>query len=436
MRSHFSIFFIRAIAGFAVPGLMVGAAFGADAPRNVSLATEADATGSAFNPAQLEIVQRWVREDAPGCPPEVLAAVAQKFLEVVQQRDPGKLEQLLTTDFPRRAYQSTLLRLTAAQLGGTGHAALREELARRRLQAVVAQDAGPGVVSATGVGDAAILLTKIRGLSEVYHRRLVEGRTEDDDLRILLRKVRQSEAGAKPEEAPKPKTLSAADIVSAFARQNQEGSAAARLRSYALEGRMKSPTGEDQTVFLFRLRPDRFRLAVAIGGETKYVLAFDGQHYWRQAPGRVPNVMRPEAVGRQRYLAEFIDGLFGEAGAKFERLEDGAAQGRPVFRIAVRRGDGSRYVARIDQETYRQVGRENEDKSTASYSDFREVAGVTIAFREEVTDAEGRTSTLELARLTPNPGLIQAFFEPPTATPLDFFALERMAKAAPTAPLK
>lgn len=436
MRIHFPSIAACALARLVLAGLAAGAAFAADTARSANLAIEADATGPAFTPAQLELVQRWVREDAPACPPEAAAAAAEKFLEAVQQRDPGKLEQILTADFPRQAYQSTLLRLVGAQLGGAAQAPLREEVARRRLRALLAQDAGSERGPATAAQDAAALLAKIRDLSEVYHRRLVEGRTDDDDLRLVLRKVRQSEPGAKRDEAPKPKTLSAAEIVSAFARQNQEGSAASRLRSYALEGKMKSPAGEEQTVHLFRLRPDRFRLAIAINGEARYALAFDGQRHWQQAPGRPANAIKAEAVGRQRHLAEFIDALFGEAGAQFERLEDGAVQGRPVFRIAVRRGDGSRYVARIDQETYRQVGRENEDKSTATYSDYREVAGVMIAFREEVADAEGRTSTLELTRLTPNPGLIQAFFEPPAASPLDFFALERMARTSPPAPSK
>lgn len=407
---------MRCIASALV---LVGALSAADSPRDFG----AVAGVGAFNPGQIEIVQRWVREDVPGCPPEVAAAAALKFLESVQQRDSGLLERIVAPDFPRSAYQSTLLRLVAAQLGGGAHTALREEVARRRLQALLAQDSGK-----TGA-DAAQLLVKIRALSEVYHRRLVEGRTEDDDLRLLLRKVRQNESGGKSEETVKPKALSAAEIVSNFTRQNQEGSAVARLRSYALEGRLKQPTGEEQGVFLFRLRPDRFRLALVGGEGTKYVLAFDGERHWQQAPGRAAAVVRGEAIGRQRYLAEFIDGLFGEAGAKFERLEDGVVQGAPVFRIAVVRKDGSRYVARIDQETYRQVGRENEDKSVATYSDFREVAGITIAFHEEVTDAEARTSVLKLSRFTANPGLLQAFFDLPTsATSIDFFALERMTR--------
>lgn len=403
----------------------------ADASRDAGVGLQGDGAGSAFSPAQLEIVQRWIREEVPGCPPENAAQAAQRFLEVVQQRDPARVEQIMTPDFPRRAYQSTLLRFVGAQLGGAANTALREEVARRRLIVLQAQDAGSGAISATAAQDAATLLTKIRDLSEVFHRRLVEGRTEDDDVRLLLRKVRQAETGGKREEVLAPKVLSAAEIVSAFARQNQEGSAVSRLRSYAIEGRMRSPAGEEQTVFLFRLRPDRFRLAIAADGNTKHVLAFDGRRHWQQAPGRAAGIVPAEAMGQRRHLAEFIDPMFGEAGAKFERLSDGVAQGRPVFRIAVQRSDASRYVAQIDHETYRQVGRENEDKSVASYSDFREVAGVTIAFREEVTDPEGRKSVLELTRLTANPGLIQALFDAPTPSQLDLFALERMTKPQP-----
>jgi len=421
--------------------LFLGAGLGlqvqaAESPAGVIPLVTVETAPGAFSPAQLEFVGRRVSESVPDCPPEVAAAVARKFLEHLQQRDPDKLAQLLTGNFAWRSHQSTLLRLVGAQLNGLPSVTLREEVARRRLQAELELEAAPGGSAATAARDAATLLAKIKELSPVYLRRLVEGRTEDDELRILLKKVRQAEAGGKPAVAAKPREMTAAEIVSNFTRHNQEGSSLQRLRAYVLEGKMTAAGAGEQRITLCRLRPDRFRLVVGDESATRLVLAFDGQRYWRQAPGGPPLVLKRESMGPQRHLGEFIDGLFGEAGATFERLDDGKVLDRPVFRLAVRRPDGSRYVARIDQETYRQVGRENDDKSTATYSDFRDVAGVMIAFREEVTDAEGRKSVLTIARITPNPAVIQAAFAPPPPGTLDFFTLDGAMRTSAQVKLK
>ncbi len=425
----------------AVSCLILGVDFGRgvlaaeSSPGVISLGTIETAAG-AFSSAQLELVGRRLMESVPDCPAEVSAVAARMFLEDLQRRDPDKLAQLLTGNFAWRSHQSTLLRLVGAQLNGLPSVALREEVARRRLQAELELETTAGGSAATAVRDSATLLAKIKELSPVYLRRLVEGRTEDDELRILLKKVRQAEAGGKPVTAAKPREMSAAEIVSTFSRQNQEGSSLQRLRAYVLEGKMTAAGGGEQRITLCRLRPDRFRLVVGDESATRLILAFDGQRYWRQAPGGPPMVLKRESMGPQRHLGEFIDGLFGEVGATFERLDDGKVLYRPVFRLAVRRPDGSRYIARIDQENYRQVGRENDDKSTATYSDFRDVAGVMIAFREEVTDAEGRKSVLTIGRITPNPAVIQALFAPPPPGTLDFFTLDGAMRASAQVKLK
>ena len=424
----------------AVSCLVLGADLGrgvlaAESPGGAVPPGTVEAVAGAFSPAQLEFVGRRVMESVPDCPAEVSVVVARMFLEHLQQKDPDKLAQLLTGNFAWRSQQSTLLRLVGAQLNGLPLVTLREEVARRRLQAELELEAAAGGSAGTAARDSVTLLAKIKELSPVYLRRLVEGRTEDDELRILLKKVRQSEAGGKPAAAVKPREMTAAEIVSNFTRHNQEGSSLQRLRAYVLEGRMTA-AGDEQQITLCRLRPDRFRLVVGDESATRLVLAFDGQRYWRQAPAGPPMVLKRESMGPQRHLGEFIDGLFGEAGATFERLDDGKVLDRPVFRLAVRRPDGSRYVARLDQETYRQVGRENDDKSTATYSDFRDVAGVMIAFREEVTDAEGRKSVLTIARITPNPAVILAAFAPPPPGALDFFALEGATRASARVQLK
>ena len=66
------------------------------------------------------------------------------------------------------------------------------------------------------------------------------------------------------------------------------------------------------------------------------------------------------------------------------------------------------------------------------FFDFREIAGVTFAFKEEVTERGGQKGMLEVTRGTPNPGLVQAFFEPSPQGEQGFFEFERMlARAKP-----
>jgi hypothetical protein len=397
---------------------------------NLSPDPAAKPAPSKFSDSQLAYVQSWIRQKAPECPVEAAGVVANKFLEELEQRSPEKLAQLLSPGFPSDVFESTLLRHVGAKLGGASQVALRDEVARRRVLALLAQE-GPDstAIPATAAG----LIEKIRDASPVQHRRLVEGRLEDDELQLLLKKTRQTGVAQKEPAPAKPKVLTAADIVSEFSRRNQVGSSVQRLHAYAVEGRLTTAAGEQQELFLFKMRPDRFRLVIRSDGATRYIMAGDGGRFWQHVPGKAPQLVPAQAMGQRRYFTEFVDPLLAGEGYLYDRREDGGPDGKKFHRIAVRRPDGSGYVSCIDAESFREIAREMEDRSVARYSDFRDVGGVIYAFREEVTDADGRKGTLVLTRVTPNPGLIQAFFEPPTRPELGYFELEQTLAAAPKA---
>lgn len=372
----------------------------------------------------------WIRERAPDCPPDLVVSVAQRFLEELQERHPEQLDHLLVEDFQVREVESALFRQIGSQLVGASWAPQREELARRRVEAMLVQE---GSAAAAAAADATSLMAKIKATSQVQSRRLLEGRMDEDDLARLLKKTRGNDtarAATTPEQA---KVLTAAAIVSEFTRHNQVGSALQRLRAYTVEGRLKTAAGEEQRLLLFKMRPDRFRLAVLIDGTTRFIVAGDGQRFWQQAPGQPPQVVPTEKIGTRRYLGEFFDPLFSEEGVSFERLADGTSGGQKFYRLAVRRSDGSSYVAQIDMETFQENGREEADGGNTRYSDFRQVAGLTIAFREEATDKEGRKGVLELIRVTPNPGLIQDLFEPEAQGEQTYFAIEQLLPRLPLA---
>jgi hypothetical protein len=289
-------------------------------------------------------------------------------------------------------------------------------------------------VSASTPQDAAGLIEKIKSTSQTYYRRLLEGRIEDEDLIPLLTDARQAGTAPAPLAPAKPKELTAADILTEFSRHNQKDLALAHLRAYRLEGTLKLPGGTEQHLLLFKLRPDRFRLHLMAGDATRYILSHDGAHFWQEIPGGKAQIVSRESLGNRPYFAEFVSPLFGEMeNYTFDRLEDGSSNGQKVYRIAVRRPDGSQYVSCIDPATFHEVGAEYGKDVRVYYSDFREVAGLTMAFREETTDAKGNKIVLDLTRFTANPGLVQEFFETVPGRTSNFFAFEQLSARAAVA---
>ena len=389
------------------------------------------APASRFSDLQREFVHNWIRAAAPGCPREQAEPAAVEFLDELRRTAPRDLELLMTPEFPIRKHQSKLLRWVGAQLTGPAQSAVREDVARRRIQAVLDQDT---TGSAARPIDAAAAISKIKAMAPVYPRRLFEGRMDEDELALLLRKVSDPAGEAPAREPAKPRELTAAGLVAEFARRNQDGAAAQRLRALAFEIEFTPASGERLELFLFRLRPDRFRLVVRSGGATRTITAYDGTGYWQLVPGQPARAIPGSAVGELRHLREFLDPLLSESGFTFERLADATSEGRKEYRIAVRRPDASGHIALIDQETFRQVGRETATKQLVRYSDFREVGGLTLPHREEIFEpGEQRSSTVVIRRAIADPGLVQALFAPPESGLPDYFALEGMLARARTA---
>lgn len=391
--------------------------------------TETESSAAVFPAAQVAAVRARIRQAAPDCRSQAAEVAAQLFLEYLRRQDSAGLEQLATGFFPWGRHESTLLRLLAAQLTLEQEAGLRERLALRRIQAVLAAEGG-GIAGP----DATVLLARIRDESRLYAQRLIEGRFDDEELIPFLRRFRQAGEPSAPAAEAKPKLKTAADIAAEFVRRNEDGAALQRLRACTVEGRLRPSTGGEQRLVLCRMQPDSFRLTVMEEGRTRYILAGEGGRFWQLVPGRAPQVVPAAAIGERRHLGEFVDPLYVAAGYDLERLEDGRSGDRPCYRIAVRRPDGSRYVCQIDTESFREVGRENDDGTSVVYSDFREIGGLTFAFREEVTDAAGRRGVLELTRLTPNPGLVSALFQLPVLQQSSL-GLEELLAGAPAAPL-
>ncbi len=405
----------------------------ANSPAFTLPSAEAQTPDPAFTDAQMAFVQSWIRQKAPECPPDISRSVAQQFLEELQLHHPGKLDQLTSSNFPSGDFESVLLRYVAAKMTGANYQSAREEIARRRIGAIqVARGRDPRAA----LTEAGGILEKIRDGSQTQYRRVVDGRMDDDDLQLQIKKAVEIGATKTAMEPVKPKVMTASEIVAEFSRRNQIGSALQRLQAYVVEGHIRTPAGEEQQILLFRMRPDCFRLVVRVGGVTRYILASSEGRFWQYLPDKAPQGVPAQALGQRQYLSEFIDPLFAGENFNFQKLEEGDSAGKKYYRVGVKRADGSTYVTQIDRETFREVGRENEDHSIARYSDFREIAGVTFSFHEELTDNTGKTGVFELVRVSANPGLIRDFFEPPARSNFGYYDLESWLGPAPASALK
>lgn len=378
-----------------------------------------------------EGIVTWIRQKVPACSAEAAAAAAAAFLEELQDRHPDQLERTSDGAFRLDEFESSLLRQVAAALPATGYDALREDLAKQRAQALAARRNLGNSISANAV------LGSIRSLSETRYRSLLDGRMEDDDLAFYLKRTANKD-GQSPTTTNKVSgEKSVGEIVAEFARRNQKGAALRQWRAYLMEVTLKPAAGGEQQLVIAKMRPDRFRLSVSQAGRVQLVQASDGHQFWQQVPGGGAQVLSTSVVGSRRYLGEFVDPLFGEEGYVFERLDDGGAGENRFYRIAVQRPDGSKYISQIGTRTFQEIGREEADGSVAKFSDFREIAGVTFAFHEEVVDHEGRKAGIQVTRLVANPGLIADYFAMPPNGDQGFFLIEStlppVAEKAPNA---
>jgi hypothetical protein len=395
-------------------------------------ATDIPNAPGGFTEAQLAVARALVRQEAPDCPTEVVDAVSGQFLDDLQTNHPSAFDQLLAPDFPAKQFETSLIRDVGSHLSGPQWDALKEQLATHRIQAIIASGEGPSGVPAS---EAPGIMARIKATPDpLYFQRLVNGKIEDDDLVVLIKKnLSEGEQPKKP-EAVQAKVLTAEDIVAEFGRRNQEGDSVASLRAFVIDGTLETGDSGPVEVILFKLRPDYFRMVVLKDGLTQSIVAGHAGKYWRQKPGTPPEPVRPEAAADLQRLGEFLDPLFAEEGYTFERLPDSTDGPVHLYRVAVRRIDGSRYVARIDPSTFHEVGRETGAGADSTRSDFRQVAGITLAFREDSTNAHGVKSVFRINRFTPNPGLVGVLFDPPPAEDQGYFDIERLLARSVSVP--
>lgn len=395
----------------------------AQAASSTPLKLEVTATASRYSDTQREYIFSWIRQLAPEAARDTMSPAVEEFLDELRRSYPGEFDRLLSPGFPVHRFRSMLLRHVSAQLKGPENEALRAKVARERVRAVLEQEGAAEITSE----EVAKLIGKIEQVGSIHVRRLQEGRTEDSELVALIKRAREGERATVQNAAPAvPRELTAADIVSEFARRNQDGASTQKIQAISLRGTLTTPDNHQLELFLYKLQPDRFRMAVQSNGVTQTLTGFDGQQYWAQGRGGPVRVGSLSDAGSLKHLGELVDPLFGGRDVAFTRFADREEAGAKLYRIEVKRRDGSGHIAWIDPETFHQVGRETDENTVVRYSDFREIDGVNMAFREEATSAAGKKTVLVISRVTLNPALIAPFFEPNEAGSRDYFLLESL----------
>jgi hypothetical protein len=366
-------------------------------------------------------------ERAPECPPDIAGIVATQFMDDLQTNHPASFEQLMSPKFPSNEFESTLLRDIASHLNGPSWTALKERLAVRRVRFLVGKGDFDG---ASHPEDPAAIVARIRTSSDIHYRRLLDGKIEDDDLSFFIKKGEPGNEASRTVEDHMQRPVTADDIISDFSRRNQDGASLRRIQAYVIEGDVESQSNRTVHLLMFKLRPDFVRVVVMKDGLSRSVIAGHGGAYWRQAPGGITEDLGKAASAEMDNIGEFADPLFAEEAYLFSRLPDGAGASGTFFRIGVKRPNGSGFVAHIDPATLHEIGREEENGATSVNSDFRNIAGVTIAFHQESTDAKGIKTVFQISRFTPNSGVTQVMFSQPGPRDQGYFEIERLLAAS------
>ena len=375
-------------------------------------------------PDVIDQLTTWINTQIPQVPAERDREIAKAFLTRVADRRPDLAEALRAGRTDINPFASELLRESAATLSAPEYAALREQLARRRV----------GIILKTNQEDASdaaanSAIERLNTVSSVYKRKLVEGKVDDDDLWLLLKRIRGHDT-EKQAKAAVPHELTAAEIVDEYARRNQTGAAAQKLQAYSMQATLRTATGTTQKLTIFRMRPDLLRLVVSASDSTELVLIENGGQYWQEAKGQPTIAIPTKDIGSRKYLAEFLNPLFAQENYTFQRIEDEKIGDQKIYRLKVTRHDGSEYISCINAESFREVAHEKDNGLKIELNDFRDLGGVTVAYHETITSELGQQSQLQVERATANPGLIADLFQPNRAKTQEYYSLEAAFAAA------
>jgi hypothetical protein len=192
----------------------------------------------------------------------------------------------------------------------------------------------------------------------------------------------------------------------------------ATLQLFGLEGQIKE----------WQQRPIRQRQEVDLG-IIKQTTGDTGDYAWMVDSNGKLQVMKDETTLKRREVDKLVadfEHLRRDSEhfvLTFEGTEDVNGTACYVVNLANTIDENTRtyYVGKDDLRMYKSITREADHESHTLFSDFRDVDGLTIAFRQDIELLPlGQKQTATIVKYESNPEIDEALFQPPGAGPKDY----------------
>jgi len=164
-------------------------------------------------------------------------------------------------------------------------------------------------------------------------------------------------------------------------------------------------------------------------GVIKQTTGDNGEYAWSvDSNGKLlvqkdDHTLSKREVDRGIALFEHIDPGSGDFGLVLEGVEDVNGVTCYALLLTNRFNDDSRtyYIGARDFMMYKSINREPDHEAHTMFSDFREVGGLIMAFRQEVELLPiGQKQTVVITEYESNPEIDEVIFEPPAKVPKDY----------------
>ena len=164
-------------------------------------------------------------------------------------------------------------------------------------------------------------------------------------------------------------------------------------------------------------------------GVLKQTTGDNGEYAWtvdtngKLQINRDEQTLRAREVDERMALFEHLNRDSKHFTLVLEGVEDVRGTGCYVIRIdnSINRNPRTYYIGKADFRMYKSILKEADHEAHTLFSDFREVDGLTIAFRQDVELLPiGQTQVVTLVKYESNPDIDPALFEPPGAAAKDY----------------
>jgi len=192
----------------------------------------------------------------------------------------------------------------------------------------------------------------------------------------------------------------------------------ATLKLFGLEGQIKE----------WQQKPISQRQEVDLG-VIKQTTGDNGEYAWMVDSNGKLQVMKDEATLKKREVDKLLAGFehLRRDSEHFVLTFDGVGDVNGtacyVVNLANTIDENTRtyYIGRDDFRMYKSITREADHESHAIFSDFRDVGGLTIAFKQDIELLPiGQKQTAIIVKYESNPEIDEALFQPPGAGPKDY----------------